>query len=87
MTDETVNLCEHVFKENIDKYDIIYYLKPEFPITGDEYRSNKVQYQSEIADIFEELIRKYSVKVTLLTGTVGDRLKGIQDTLGGIIRC
>lgn len=87
VTDETGDLCEQIFKECIDKYDIIYYLKPEFPITGDEYRSNKIQYQSEIADIFEELIQKYSVKVTPLTGTVGDRLKGIQDTLGGIIKC
>lgn len=87
VTPDTVKICEQVFEDCIDKYDVIYYLKPEFPITGDEYRSNKVQYQSEITDIFEELIQKYSVKVVSLTGTVGDRLRGIQDTLGGIISC
>lgn len=87
VTSGTVKECERLFKESIGRYDVIFYLKPEFPITGDGCRSSNVQYQAEVADIFEELIQKYSVNVVPLTGTVGDRLKTIQNTLGGVIKC
>ena len=62
---------------------------PEFPLTGDEFRSGKVQYQKDIADIFEEVINKYGIKVTKLTGTVGDLLAVILNELRnrGFVKC
>ncbi len=79
--------CMNIFKQCMPAYDIIYYLVPEFPITGDSFRSSNKQYQQDIAAIFEEYIKKYNINVIKLTGTVGDRLKTVQETLGGIIKC
>ena len=87
ISEEVYRQCEELFNYCINKCNLIYYLVPEFPITGDEYRSDKQDYQKEIADIFEELIQKYNLKVIKLTGTVGDRLLKIQQTLGGVITC
>lgn len=84
---EVYERCESIFRECIYNYNIIYYLVPEFPITGDEYRSAKEDYQKAIADIFEEMIEKYRINVVKLTGTVGDRLSKIQKTLGGVVKC
>lgn len=77
----TLDECERIFKECISKYNLLFYIKPEFPLTGDQYRSSKVDYQQEIAAIFEELIQKYEVPVIQLTGTVGDRLHTALDRL------
>lgn len=87
ISEDTFNYCKQVFESCICKYDIIFYLKPEFPITGDEYRSDKQSYQTEIADIFEYIIQRYAINVVRLTGTVGDRLQKIKQVLGEIIKC
>lgn len=87
ITDSTWEKCKELFQYCINKCDLIYYLVPEFPITGDEYRSDKSEYQAEIAAIFEELIQEYDLKVIKLTGTVGDRLLKIQQTFGGTLSC
>lgn len=78
---EVLNECEELFQQCIGKYDIIFYIRPEFPVTGDDYRSADESYRDEIADIFEELIEKYKVPVISVSGTVGDRLKTVQDVL------
>lgn len=78
---EVLNECEEIFQQCIGRYDIIFYIRPEFPVTGDDYRSADESYRNEIADIFEELIKEYNVPVILVSGTVGDRLKTVQDTL------
>lgn len=87
ISEDTFNYCKHVFESCIYKYDLIFYLKPEFPITGDEYRSSKQDYQTEIANIFENVIQSYGLNVIRLTGTVGDRIQKIKQTLGETIRC
>ena len=71
---EVLSNCEDVFREYINKYDYIFYIKPEFPITGDDYRSAEINYQNDIAALFEEIIKEYNIPVISLTGTVGTRL-------------
>ena len=87
ISEDTFNYCRKVFESCIHKYDVIFYLKPEFPITGDEYRSDKRDYQTEIANIFEDIIQYYNINTIKLTGTVGDRIQKIKQTLGEIIKC
>lgn len=91
ISEDTMNECRNVFEDIIhnSNYDYIYYIKPEFPVTGDEYRSDNAQYQQDIANIFEEVISAYKeyLPVINLTGSVSDRLLKIQNTLGGIIKC
>lgn len=87
ISEYTFNYCKQIFESCMDKYDVIFYLKPEFPVTGDEYRSDKQDYQAEIANIFENVIQCYGINVIKLTGTVGDRIQKIKQTLGEVIKC
>lgn len=89
VSEEVYQKCLDTFIHYIADYDKIYYMVPEFPLTGDEFRSGKVQYQKDIADIFEEVINKYGIKVTKLTGTVGDRLVVVLNELRnrGFVKC
>lgn len=81
----TLEACRDIFKYCFGKYDVVFYLVPEFPITGDEYRSGDFLYQKEIADIFEKIVEEYQLQVIRLTGTVGDRLLKVQQVLRGKI--
>ena len=85
ISDEVLTKCIDFFKDYISSYDLIFYIKPEFPITGDKYRSSDVAYQKEIADIFDEVINKYNVPVIQLTGTVGDRLSTVLKHIGDLL--
>lgn len=74
--------CETMFKKYINDYDCLLYIRPEFPISGDEFRSGDVQYQWEIASLFDKIISDYQVPVIQLTGTIGDRLKKVLKIIG-----
>ena len=89
VSDEVYKKCLDTFTRHVLDYDRIYYMVPEFPLTGDEFRSDKVQYQKDIADIFEDIIEGYALPVIKLTGTVGDRLAVVLKYLRqrGIIQC
>lgn len=87
VTKETLDVCEDVFKSIIKKYDYIFYMTPEFPITGDSYRSADSAYQSTIAQLFEDFIQSYNVPVIKLSGTVGDRLKLFLNKTGDFFKC
>ena len=59
------------------KYDLIFYLTPEFDIVDDGVRSTDVQFRKDICDIFEETIARVSSlnpNIVHLTGTVEDRI-------------
>lgn len=85
VSESVYNDCLELFNEYIKGYDYLFYIKPEFPITGDEYRSAKEDYQKTIASIFEEIITAYNVPVIQLTGTVGDRLATVLKYIGDIV--
>ena len=89
VSEDVFKSCMSIFIKGINNYTKIFYIKPEFPITGDAYRSDKLQYQKDIADIFEEYINTYHLNVTQLTGTVGDRLSAVLTYLRGenLIKC
>lgn len=85
VSEKMYNTCLELFNEYIKGYDYLFYIAPEFPITGDEYRSAKEDYQKAIASIFEETIEAYNVPVIRLTGTVGDRLATLLKYIGDIV--
>lgn len=85
VSEKVYNSCLELFSEYIKGYDYLFYIEPEFPITGDEYRSAKEDYQRTIANIFKEIITAYNVPVIQLTGTVGDRLATVLKYIGDIV--
>ena len=81
ITRETYHTCYKLFMDNIMKYDIIFYLTPEFDIVPDGTRSTDTAFRNEIVSIFEELIYNFSLTVVRLTGTVDERLLAMRKIL------
>lgn len=70
-----------VFDHYVDRYDIIFYLKPEFDIVDDGVRSINVTFRDEIVDRFERYIKFVKTPVVLLTGSVEERLEQFYNTI------
>ena len=60
-----------------DRFDVIFYIEPEFGIANDGVRSLDLKFQRAIADIFKELIDDLDIKVVKLSGTIEERYKTI----------
>ena len=78
---ETYNNCFKMFLDNIMKYDIIFYLSPEFDIIPDGTRSTNNTFRDEVVSIFEQLIENFSLTVVRLAGTVEERLNAMKKIL------
>ena len=82
ITRDTYHTCYKQFMDTIMKYDIIFYLSPEFDIIPDGTRSVDKNFRNEIVGIFEELIYNFSLTVVRLTGTVEERLSAMKKIIG-----
>lgn len=79
VTKETLRIAESIFDNT--KYDIMFYIPPEFPIISDGERSTSQQFRDEICELFDEYIESYNVKIGLLTGSIQDRTKQVIETI------
>jgi nicotinamide riboside kinase len=70
-----------VFNYYKDRYDYIFYLKPEFDIVDDGMRSTNTQFRDEIVDLFDTYIKQVNVPVITLTGSVQERLEQFYTTI------
>ena len=71
----------NVFNRYKDRYDYIFYLKPEFPIENDGTRSINIQFRDEIVELFDKYITQVNIPVISLTGTVEERLQQVYNTI------
>lgn len=78
---ETYYKCYKLFMDNIMKYDVIFYLAPEFDIIPDGTRSTNDSFRNEVVAIFEQLINEFGLTVVRLTGTVEERLSAMKKIL------
>lgn len=70
-----------VFNYYKDRYDYIFYLKPEFDIVDDGMRSTSTQFRDEIVDLFDTYIKQLNIPVITLTGSVQERLQQVYNTI------
>jgi len=63
--------------KTITEYDHLFYIRPEFDIVDDGVRSTDLQFRDEIVDIFEGLISEIPRPVSVLTGSVRDRVEQV----------
>jgi len=76
---ETLQIAEAIF-ENL-KYDIIFYIKPEFDIVKDGVRSTELEFRDRIVELFDEYIESYRIPVIPLTGSVDERVDAVLATI------
>ncbi len=77
ISEEVMDFTKIAFQNTINKYDLIFYLKPEFEIVDDNVRSTNKEFQNEIVKLFDKNINLYNINVIQLTGTIEERLKQI----------
>ena len=77
ISEDVMNYTKDIFEKTIKKYNIIFYLKPEFEIVNDNVRSTDKEFQNEIVKLFDKNIEKYNINVIQLTGSIEERLKTI----------
>lgn len=84
--DEWVNeFSKKLTKEYSSKYDIIFYLKPEFKIVDDGVRSIDVNWQNAMVDYFDMTINILeNVNIVRLTGTVEERVNSIINKINSL---
>lgn len=75
----TLRIAEAIF-ENI-KYDIQFYIPPEFQIVPDGIRSENEEFRNRVSEIFEEYIESYNIPIVYLKGNVDERVRQFKDTL------
>ena len=75
------NYSLKVFNYYKDRYDYIFYLKPEFDIVDDGMRSTNTQFRDEIVDLFDTYIKQLNIPVITLTGSVQERLEQFYTTI------
>lgn len=81
ISQEQFEYFEYNFKKNINSYDIIFYLEPEFEIVDDGFRSTNKEYQNQIVNEFRNVIEKYRVPVIKVNGSVKERINLIIKTI------
>lgn len=78
---KTLELVYHVFKYLIYKYDILYYIPPQFDIVHDGIRSDSKPFQSTTDQIMQQYLKDFKVPYIELTGTVEERVKIVKDSI------
>jgi len=73
--------AKNVFDHYINRYDFIFYLKPEFDIVDDGVRSVDIKFRNEIVERFERYVKHVQVPVIILSGTVEQRLEQFYNTI------
>ena len=81
VSDWVRDYAENVFNLLINRYDHIFYLVPEFGLEDDGVRSTNLKFRDDIVDLFDHYIKLYKIPVTLLSGTVEQRINKIKETI------
>ena len=68
-----------IYTDNVDRYDIIFYIRPEFAMIEDGVRSTDVNFRNEVLENFDYLAKEQN-NVVELHGTVEERMRTIMKT-------
>lgn len=79
---EIYKSLEDDLNDYMDKYNFIFYIKPEFKVVQDGVRSTSSEFYDEVVEIFEENSKKYN-NIHHITGSVSDRIQQVKDIILG----
>lgn len=65
-----------IYADNVDKYDVIFYIRPEFDMIEDGVRSTDINFRNEVLENFDYLAYRQN-NVVELHGTVEERMQTI----------
>ena len=77
ISQKTYDLAEQTFDRLIGKYDLIFYIPPEFPIEDDGIRSINTFFRDRIVTLFDMYIKDKQINTVHLTGSVRERVNTV----------
>lgn len=72
---EFLDSIEPISIELMSKYDIVFYIKPEFDLVPDGVRSTDLDFRNICSSYYDYYINTYGIKVVNLSGSVDERFK------------
>ncbi len=79
LSEEDMDKLYKIYLDNVDKYDVIFYIRPEFDMIEDGVRSTDVKFRNAVLENFDYLVQERN-NVVVLTGTVEERMNTIMKT-------
>mgnify|MGYP006272599225 FL=1 len=74
---DTLIHAKDVHKKVWLNYDHVFYIAPEFKIVDDGVRSVNYAFRDEIVSIFDETIKSLSLNVSVVSGSVRERVEQV----------
>jgi nicotinamide riboside kinase len=81
VSNEVVDSSLIAMLRNYDKYDVLFFIEPEFAIEDDGERSADQKWQAEINSLFVETLRLFNIPFTKLSGSVANRTNQAIDAI------
>lgn len=81
VTKEILEKIETALFKNISKYDVIFYIRPEFDIEDDNVRDTDIEFRNIIVDLFDYYINLTEIKPIILSGSVNERVQQFKEEL------
>lgn len=82
-SEEALIFVETLFKSV--KYDLIFYIEPEFNLVEDGVRSVNTEFRDEIKDIFRHYIKYFNIDVIKVGGSVDERIKLVKKEINNYL--
>ena len=77
---DTLDYVYKIYSQCIGKYDLLFYIPPEFELEDDGIRSIDVSFRNKIVESFENVIDTHGLSVVRLTGCLRERLDKVIET-------
>lgn len=79
ITEVEMSDLEEIFEKYVFDYDMLFYIKPEFPLFKDGVRSESEEFRREIDNLFDQFIQLYELpQMVLVSGTLEERIQTIR---------
>jgi len=76
VSNNIMSFAENVFNKLNSKYDLLFYIEPEFEIEDDGVRSTDMEFRDEIVKIFHSYLNQ-GISFVLLSGSVRERVQQV----------
>ncbi|EAL2698753.1 hypothetical protein AZ702_09715, partial [Campylobacter coli] len=73
--DVFLDLTEIVSIELMKKYDIVFYIRPEFDLVSDGVRSTDLEFRNICSNYYDYYIDTYGINVVNLSGSIDERFE------------
>lgn len=63
------------------KYDIIFYIEPEFQLKDDGVRPQDIEFRAGVLKCYHYYLNQWSLPIVILSGTIEQRMKTVKNTI------